>query len=389
MAQPVTGAEIVNRQVPQGDIDPSVKIPKQAREAGKRAEIVQRAFTGQAEPSVTDQIPPQEPAPQPQEPAPQPQEPTPQPQEPTPQPQPTDWEHRYNSLQGRYNQQRDAIAQLSAQVQRLQAEAEALRAQAPPPADPNNPPSSLLTQDEIESYGADFVDVMRRVVKEATDPLHAEIGNLRGQLGSVQAETGQQLVNRMNIELNAAVPNWQELNRDQKFIAWSQLPDVFSGAIRRQLMQDAWNNGDARRLTAFFQAYLAEEAATDPQAGAHRQPVMATVVSSAPVPAHTFQGTGPASAPTSPLHPGQPQVSLTDLAAPGRAHSAAGMPAEKPVYSPHDITRFYTDVSAGRWRGREAQQQAVEADIIAAQHEGRILNGSGNYQPNPPRGFTR
>jgi hypothetical protein len=265
----------------------------------------------------------------------------------------------------------------------LETENTSLRGRVQPPPDPNNPLVSLITEQEIADYGPDFIDIVRRAVKEATDPLHAEIGGLRGQLGQVQTETTNAFMSRMNSALNAAVPNWEGLNRDPKFIQWSQLPDVFSGAIRRVLMQDAWNSGDPNRLIAFFRAFLAEEAATDPQAaGATRQPVMQTVVTPTPVPAATV-----AQVSASPLHPGQPHLHLSDLAAPGRAHSAAGLPAEKPVYSPQDITRFYTDVAAGRWRGREQQAQAIEADIMVAQREGRILPNTS--QPAPPAGYTR
>lgn len=269
---------------------------------------------------------------------------------------------------------------MGSRLQQLEGENQTLRAVARPPPDPNSPTVSLLTEQEIADYGPDFIDVVRRAVKEATDPLYAEINGLRGQVGTMQTETTNAFMNRMNAALSAAVPNWEGLNKDQKFIQWSQLPDVFSGAIRRTLMQDAWNSGDPNRLVAFFRAYLAEEAATDPlAAGAPRQPVMQTVVT--PTPA-TF-----AQVSASPLHPGSPQLALSDLAAPGRAHSAAGQPAEKPVYSPQDITRFYTDIAAGRWRGREVQAQAIEADIMVAQREGRILPNMS--QPAPPAGFTR
>ena len=273
---------------------------------------------------------------------------------------------------------------MSTRITSLEGENSSLRTQVRPPSDPANPPVSLLTEQEIADYGPDFIDVVRRAVKEATDPLMAEIGTLRGQMGQVQSETTNAFMSRMNTTLNAAVPQWEALNKDPKFIQWSQLPDVFSGAIRRALMQDAWNSGDPNRLIAFFRAYLAEEAATDPQAaGATRQPVMQTVVTPTPVP--IAQVAGQVSA--SPLHPGAPHLHLSDLAAPGRAHSAAELPAEKPVYSPQDITRFYTDVAAGRWRGREQQAQAIEADIMMAQREGRILPNPS--QPAPPPGFTR
>jgi hypothetical protein len=66
-------------------------------------------------------------------------------------------------------------------------------------------------------------------------------------------------------------------------------------------------------------------------------------------------------------------MDLANLASPGRAHSAGGSPAEKPVYTTAEITKFYTDVASGKWRGREQHQAAIDADIILAQREGRII----------------
>lgn len=388
MTQPVT-AEQLRKQAPQGAVDPNVKIPKAVRDAGKRAEVIQQAVTGEAEPSVAETVaaangatPPAPPAPEapPAPPAPEAAAP-PAPPAPAPSEPPVDWERQFKSLQGRFEQQRDAITQMGASIQRLQAENEALRASAQP-IEPPAPGQSLITEEEMQDYGPEFISIVRRAVKEATDPLNAEISNLRAGLGTVQQETGNVFMQRMNNSLGEAVPNWRELNTDPKFVAWSALPDVFSGVIRKTLMQEAWNSGDPNRLIAFFRAYLAEEAATDPQVPAPPRLPMATTVTPAPMPYGT-------PAPASPLLPATPQVQLEHLAAPGRAHSAAGTPAEKPVYSPQDITRFYTDVAAGRWKGREAQAQAIEADIMAAQREGRILNQGHMPQPSPPVGFAR
>jgi hypothetical protein len=80
---------------------------------------------------------------------------------------------------------------------------------------------------------------------------------------------------------------------------------------------------------------------------------------------------------------------LDDLAAPGRAHSAGGAPAEKPVYTAEEITRFYADVAAGRWRGRDADRIAIDADIMLAGREGRIIPNARTTVPAPPHGFTR
>jgi len=392
MALPVTAAELRNKPKPQGGIDPAVKIPRSVVEAGKRSEELQRVLTGQAEPSVANPPPAEgEPAPQVTPtgnegttPAPAPAETPPQPEAPATPPavaQPVEdeasWERRFKSLQGRMEtdarRSREMVTTLSQRLEQLEQENRTLRSVQPVELEQPNGHSSL-TEQEIADYGPEFVDVMRRVVADATGPLNAEIQNLRGQLGHVQAETGNAFLSRMNSTLNASVPNWAELNKNPRFIEWSQLPDIFSGAIRKVLMQEAWNSGDPHRVAAFFHAYLAEEAATNPQRVAEQRqmPPSRMVVSDTPV-----------VPPINPPTPGTP-FDLSVLAAPGRAHSAGGAPAEKPVYTSADITKFYTDVAAGRWRGREREQYAIDQDIMLAQREGRILVDQRNLLPKDP-----
>lgn len=395
MALPTTAAEMRNKPLPQGAVDPNVKIPRAVREAGKRSEDIQRQITGQAEPSVVAEptettppsngtgtpevTPPGNPPTTEDQPAPPPQVepiPPPAPQQSQPETQ-DDWERKFKSLQGRLDQdakrQRDVLNQLSQRVEDLSRENDFLKGNLQREKDRPANGHAPLSEEEINDYGPEFVDVMRRVVADATGPLQEEIYNLRNQLGHVQQETGNAFLSRMNSTLNNMVPDWAELNKDQRFISWSQLPDVFSGAIRKQLMQDAWNSGDAPRVAAFFQAYLAEEAATTPQRVTEQRqvPPSRMVVSDTPI------------SPVSPPTPGTP-FDLSILAAPGRAHSAGGTPAEKPVYTSADITRFYTDVKLGRWRGREREQAAIDQDIMMAQREGRIIPDPRSLPPKDP-----
>lgn len=380
MAEPVTANQI-RHKMPVGAVDPDVKVPQAVIDQGKRAEEIQRQITGQAEPSVVatppndgDQFPdPNKALVQP------PAEPPPGSEpEPEPEPQaPTDvasWERRFKGLQGRYDrdvrQVRGNIEQMSDQITRLQQENETLRRTPIAPT----PVQSLLTEQEVQDYGPEFVDVVRRVAREVATPLETEITNLRSQLGYVQQETGNSFLNRMDDTIAAEVKNWRQINVHPRFVEWTKLPDVFSGVIRQELMQRAWNAGDAQRVIAFFQAFLAEEAAVDPQrANGQRRPASRMVVTPTP-------------SPVTPPNGATPQLALEDLAAPGRAHSAA-TPAEKPVYTSADITRFYNDVKLGRWRGREQQQAAIDADIMLAQREGRIIVDQRSVLP--PSGFTR
>jgi hypothetical protein len=84
-----------------------------------------------------------------------------------------------------------------------------------------------------------------------------------------------------------------------------------------------------------------------------------------------------------------PPLTLQSLAAPGGARSAQHQPAEKPMYTAEDISKFFTDCAAGRWRHREQERAAIEADIFRAQHEGRVIASRRYTPPQPPRGFTQ
>ena len=57
MALPTdSGGDDRAKQMPQGAVDPNVKIPQQILDAGKRSEAIQHAIAGTAEPSVAAQM---------------------------------------------------------------------------------------------------------------------------------------------------------------------------------------------------------------------------------------------------------------------------------------------------------------------------------------------
>jgi hypothetical protein len=376
MAQPTT-AETLRAKLPLGGVDPDIKVPQAVRDAGARSEAIQRALIGDAEPSVLEpppngETPPPAPPPgvQPEPPAEPPQQLQPPPPEETVPPE--EWERRFRAMKGRYDRLTETTSGMSEQLQRLQNENAILRQPAAPPpgAAPNAP---LLTEQEVADYGPEFIDVVRRAASEVAAPLQAEIAHLRSQLGTVQQETGNAFLTRMHATIGGLVPDWEQINRDQRFMDWVKLPDMFSGAIRQQLMQEAWNNGDAVRVAAFFRAFLAEAAAVDPQRGTHAQPPPPSMV--------------PAREPGAPgIVPLATRLSLDQLAAPGRAHSGTQQPTSKPVYTAQDISRFYTECAAGKWRTREADRAAIDADIIAAQHEGRIISDQRTVRPTERNG---
>lgn len=343
-------AATTSPQVPAGANDPSVRMPKSVRHAAARSEDLQKMLTGEPQPQgegaappadqpVTQQVTPEQHAPPVQTQAPVPAE---------------EWERRYRSMEGRFRKATESLENANSQINHLSNEVMQLRSAVQAP--PQDQSESLLTPEEIAEYGPEFVDMVKRAAAEMSRPLLHEIGRLQAQLGQVSQEVQGQRIEDMHQKMDAAFPQWREINVHPRFVEWSNLHDTFSGAIRKRLMQEAWDRGDARRVTAFFQGFLAEEAALDPS---RAQPSMPQ------------GGPTPYAAPVAP----QGRVTLESLAAPGSARSAAGAPpAEKPVYTPQQITQFYADVAQGRYRGREVEKARIEADIHTAQFEGRILD---------------
>ena len=283
------------------------------------------------------------------------------------------WEQKYKVLQGKYNaevprlqkrvqdqdeQLRSFQSQLTA-TQNLLASFSAQRESAPAQSQPATPPApaKLVKDEEVKEFGADLIDVMRRVVREEQASLLPEIdrrvapvaqrvdqvAQVTHQVGARVARSDQQTVLAL---LDQSVPNWREVNEDPGFLEWLAQVDPYAGRERGDLLQQAYKAHDGPRVVAFFNGYLKEHAAVTPPP--------------APKPA--------AAAPA-------PQRTLEQLVAPGTPKTGAASTQDgsgKRVWSRQEIGQFYADVQAGRFKGTAEQKKQIEADIFAAQRENRI-----------------
>jgi len=374
-----------HQQMPPGGFDPNVKMPPHVVAAQARAATAHQAHYDPAAAAEAARVAAEaatanggvqpQPAPTPAVSA-NPAPPAPEPAAEDLNPDGTvNWENRFKALKGRYESDTRRWGETQTQFEariREQAEQLATATRRPLPGenfDPKNPPR-LVSEQEVQEYGGDLIDVMRRVAAETVMPMIApiatKVGQVEGQAQATAKETERQFLNRMHSSMDAMVPGWGDINRDQKFIDWTQRPDVYSGLNRQELLQRAWYAGDSNRVAKFFEGFLAEEAATDPAAAEARQRALAGTGGHAP----------PAQSPGQPAPNGQhqaaPRVTLEQLAAPGRARAAVTPPAGKSTWTAEGIASFYQDVASGKFRGREAERAATEADLMAAQREGRI-----------------
>ena len=265
------------------------------------------------------------------------------------------WKARHDALQGRFVKQGDQLKSLVEQVGSMQRMMDQMAMQPrQPPPEPDTRATRLLTDDEVNDFGTEFLDVVGRRAEEVFAPraqaYEREISQLKQQVAGVGGYVARNARDEMMGVLDADVPGWRDVNMSDGFKAWLALPDPYTGGIRHEMLKAAWDRNATSQAKAFFKGFLAEEAALAP-------------ARAAPAPA-------PARANGAP-----PKPSLEDFAAPGRAKSAAASetPAEKPTYTRQQITRFYTDVAAGRWRGREDERKQLDHSISLAVVEGRIV----------------
>ena len=256
------------------------------------------------------------------------------------------WEHRYKSMKGRYDRAEAQLRSMSEQITSLQNSLAALEHRRSDPVDDSF--EKLITPEEENDYGQDFLNVVAKKAKEELLPItkkyEAKIAELESRLQQTTGYVEQDAKSRMESSLDHDIPNWRDVNFNPDFLTWLKLPDPYSGVIRHELLKTAYSRNDTPRVLAFFNGFLADEAATDPAK------------------AETGRSNAPA------------KMSLENLAAPGRAKTAAatGAPAEKPIFTRAQIAKFYADSAAGKYRGKEAEKDRVEAQIFDAEREGRI-----------------
>jgi hypothetical protein len=260
------------------------------------------------------------------------------------------WEHRYKSMKGRYDRADSQLRQMSEQITSLQNVIATMELRNPAPTQQmsDTEDDRLITPEEEQDYGSEFLNVVGKKAKEeilrVSKKYESKIAELEAKLQGVDGYVTQDARTRMENSLDERIPKWRDVNFDPEFLSWLKLPDPYSGVIRHELLKAAYQRNDTPRVLAFFNGFLAEEAAVDPANGE----------------------TGRTEAPA--------KMSLEKLAAPGRAKTAAasGAPAEKPIFTRADIAKFYADSASGKFRGKEAEKNRLEAQIFEAEREGRI-----------------
>src|ERR1700678_319705 len=183
MPEPIV-ATVDAKGMPLPPVDPNVPIPANVKAASAAADAIhQRAYQTQPQPQPTQVTAPVPPQPQPQ--------PQAQPGDPRASWGSNEWMQHARSMEGRFKQASEQVMTLQGTVTTLGEElvaTQSSRATLPqPPSLPIAPaPVPLITPQDVETYGEDFLNVAQRAALQAVQPkltaLEQQNNALRQQL---------------------------------------------------------------------------------------------------------------------------------------------------------------------------------------------------------------
>jgi hypothetical protein len=191
-----------------------------------------------------------------------------------------------------------------------------------------------VSYSDTEMYGDDLPRDARRWAREE---LSGELHQLRAQLGQLHVTSNQQ---RCQAALDGdpeLASKWRTINEDPKFIAWLGQEYDLAGCPRMRLFADAYNSGDQWRVVNFFKAFIAS-----------RTPARERTPERLPME--------------------NPTAAHRTSVKPSSDHYAA----KRRIWSPAEITKFYSDVRKGYYDHRDHERLQIEKEIFDAAKQGRV-----------------
>lgn len=317
-------------------------MPKQVEQQLKEVEELERALTAPPEaasdePQQSDTV--AEDAQQTQA---QPTEPV---AEPVVEVKPVeDWEQKYRSLQGHFNAEVPRLHQqnkeLAAQLQALQQQMQELQKPKQQPTD-----DRLVTDEDVSQYGADLIDLQRRVtrevVREFVNPLKEELAQRDAkitQLENLLGKTGGDVATlSFEQRLERAIPDFSQINADPKWIAWLDAVDEYTGEPRRAYAEWVYNQGNVDKLKQIVDFY---KKATGQQAQDQQRQ--------------------------------QRKTELERQTQPTRTASASSVPAGERIYTEVEFNRLWDKVRDLYAKGQNDEANQLDIELSQAATQGRV-----------------
>ena len=283
------------------------------------------------------------------------------------------WQHKYKVLQGMFNKEseknqplkdenqrlKDQVSRLTAQVNDLTTVTTDLEAKLKEkPAEPADLTGELSEEDravlEQEDLGGPVLGVINKLISAAVAKGTAPIVE-RVEKNEQRVDTAEQTV-KGNTFTDLALAGikrdtgmeYEVINTSTEFNAWLDGIVPFSGGkSRREIGKAASDAGNVEDFVLLFKQFVDET------------------------------GFKPAASPDNPdpnPEKGKPDPLASELE-PGNAGSDnQGLTySEGRTYTRADVEKFYTDQTKGVYAGREEEVAMIDADILKAHKDGRIV----------------
>lgn len=197
-------------------------------------------------------------------------------------PKPENWEHKYRTLQGLFNAESRAWqAEKKTFEARIQALDNAAKAPAPQPQ-PAATKQSRVTDKDLDTYGPELLDVIGRKAAEMADEIVAQrlaelrpaLEETRERVTTVAGQVYKNAQDRFYGELTQAVPDWQAVNTDQRWLDWLGETDPLSGVPRQVYLDNASQKLEYERVARLFQTFKDHAGLNKPAAPAPAKPTL-------------------------------------------------------------------------------------------------------------------
>jgi len=225
----------------------------------------------------------------------------------------------------------------------------------------------------VKEFGAELIDVVRRVAQEVVQPKLERSKNSSPRLAAVQqmapavqqnsedqARTAADLAHeRICSGLDTLVVDqngnsmWERINDSTEFQTWLTQVDPYAGVQRGAMLAQATESGPSAGLDFLHGLYERTRSSRSDRTAA-----------SADSAGHTPRR-NPGREPSFPRSSGHRNRWTGKC----RRSNESG---QQRVYTQAEIGAFYRDVQRGGYKGRDADKIAIERDIFQAQKSGRV-----------------
>lgn len=253
------------------------------------------------------------------------------------------FKQKYATLRGKYDAE---VPRLHQQVKELTDQMNAIReeAQAAKKAEAEKPKEkvSYVTDADREEYGDDLIDFQRRVAKEVSQDYEERfeqqsrvIQDLQSKISNTDNQVGEVGFTQ---KLNALVPGFDQLDNDERWVAWLNEIDPMTRGPRRDQAQAAFNSGDAEAVAHYVSLF---RGSVEPVANgkSDRQTELEKQVT--------------------------PSRSASTVASKSSNNSSK-------IYSEKELDRGWTKIRDLNAQGKYDDAEKLEAELTVAYMEGRV-----------------